>query len=212
MRLVRVPPQNRVSRSFRSHQHRACCQCGIAVIIGYLWVVCWQPTYPQYLSEYTGTRRFHCAGWQDVPLPYCIVGNDLRHLETIQLTGKGTGHRGVVQIDDTHRQTRRQALVQHRGKEEDHQYGEQHYTEAGRYDSGAESATPGSMISYICLRYLQFSFNLFNSFNYLIISDIPGRKPSISSTGRAFTSNVFRSYCPFVLVAFHTANEPWSFI
>jgi len=29
---------------------------------------------------------------------------------------------------------------------------------------------------------------------FLIMSDIPGRKPSNFSTGRAFTSKVFRSY------------------
>ena len=41
-------------------------------------------------------------------------------------------------------------------------------------------------------------------------NDIPGRRPSILSIGRAFTSKVLRSYCPFDLVAFHTAYEPWS--
>ena len=40
---------------------------------------------------------------------------------------------------------------------------------------------------------------------FLMTSDIPGRSPSNLPTGRAFTSNVFRSYCPVAFVAFQTA-------
>ena len=32
------------------------------------------------------------------------------------------------------------------------------------------------------------------NYQFFIMSDIPGRKPSNFSTGRAFTSKVFRSY------------------
>ena len=39
----------------------------------------------------------------------------------------------------------------------------------------------------------------------LRMMDMPGRRPSIFVSGRAFTSKVFKSYCPVVLVAFHTA-------
>ena len=41
---------------------------------------------------------------------------------------------------------------------------------------------------------------------------IPGRNPSVLSTGTAFTSKVFRSNCPVVLVAFQAAYVPRSFI
>ena len=41
--------------------------------------------------------------------------------------------------------------------------------------------------------------------NYFITSVIPGRRPSVLPTGRAFTSKVLRSYCPLDFVAFHTA-------
>jgi len=40
----------------------------------------------------------------------------------------------------------------------------------------------------------------------------PGRNPSVLSTGTAFTSKVFRSNCPVVLVAFQAAYVPRSFI
>ena len=40
---------------------------------------------------------------------------------------------------------------------------------------------------------------------YFITSVIPGLSPSNFVTGRAFTSKVFRSYCPLLFVAFHTA-------
>lgn len=59
------------------------------------------------------------------------------------------------------------------------------------------------MISYICLSLITYHLSL--STYYLIISDIPGRKPSNFSVGRALTSKVFRSYCPLALVA--SSNE-----
>ena len=43
------------------------------------------------------------------------------------------------------------------------------------------------------LLFTENQFSILN-FQFLIMSDIPGRKPSNFSTGRAFTSKVFRSY------------------
>jgi hypothetical protein len=40
---------------------------------------------------------------------------------------------------------------------------------------------------------------------FLMITDIPGRRPSNFFVGLAFTSKVFRSYWPFDFVAFHVA-------
>lgn len=73
-------------------------------------------------------------------------------------------------------------------------------------------------------RYIGFFFNILHSLHatlmmflmltllptfwfylFLIISDIPGLSPSSFVTGRAFTSKVFKSYCPLLFVAFHTA-------
>ena len=44
----------------------------------------------------------------------------------------------------------------------------------------------------------------------LMISDIPGSTSIALSLNRAFTSKVFLSYCPVVLVAFHAAYDPRS--
>lgn len=48
--------------------------------------------------------------------------------------------------------------------------------------------------------------------HFFNITLIPGRKPSALSCGDAFTSNVFKSNCPVVLVAFQAAYVPRSFI
>ena len=50
--------------------------------------------------------------------------------------------------------------------------------------------------SYICLRTFKTYGVTFTGIQIqsLIIKDMPGRRPSNFSTGRAFTSKVFRSY------------------
>ena len=54
-------------------------------------------------------------------------------------------------------------------------------------------------------------YNLMQSYHLFNITLIPGRRPSAFSSGDALTSNVFKSNCPVVLVAFQAAYVPRSF-
>ena len=42
---------------------------------------------------------------------------------------------------------------------------------------------------------------------FTTIAVMPGRRPSIGSCGTSFTSKLFTSYCPLILVARHTAYD-----
>ena len=57
-------------------------------------------------------------------------------------------------------------------------------------------------------RFIVYRLKVDYYFYFFSTSDMPGRSPSILSIGRAFTSKVLRSYCPFDFVAFHTAYDP----
>ena len=130
------------------------------------------------------------------------MSNNVARLKSIETTYQISGGRCVIQVDDTNRHIHRLSFLQHRSKEEHRQQREDNHTERIDGVTQKNPALPHRQRIYVpqCLQDRMFNYDY-----YLITSDIPGRKPSMASTGRALTSKVFKSYCPLALVAFQTA-------
>lgn len=70
---------------------------------------------------------------------------------------------------------------------------------------GFLKSIPHSLRTVLDMFFMEKFVATMTFYQFLMMSDMPGRRPSIFSTGRAFTSNVFKSYWPLLFVAFHTA-------
>ena len=121
-----------------------------------------------------------------------VVAHHLTGLEAVELTDQGACGGRVVEIDNAHGHISRLTFAKDGGEEYDDGNREHHHAETIDGVLSQYATFTAGNTEYPCQR-ITLQLSTIN-YQFFIMSDIPGRKPSNFSTGRAFTSKVFRSY------------------